>query len=180
MEEQDLAKKISQAMDLNLSQIFNEIDLKVKSISFVNAEKLSEIKPNTNESKVFVFSELKADSNKIKAVIIFNKLNAMMMVDLIKGAQFGTTKLLSSKEINALKVVSSNLFKACVNSLNSVTNSVTQLTQIDVAFSFSGFENEFVAGNLIGKGRLFELSLTVGGTDIKGEMKFFAPEGMIK
>ena len=38
MQEQNLAQKISQAMDLNLSQIFNEIDLKVKNISFTNAE----------------------------------------------------------------------------------------------------------------------------------------------
>jgi len=180
MEEQDLAQKISQAMDLNLSQIFNEIDLKVKNISHTKAELLSEIKPSKNETKIFIFSELKTGTNKIKAVISFNKANALMMVDLMKGSKFGSTTLLSGKEVNNLKMVSTNLFKACVNSLNSVLGTAIQLEEPEMVFSFSDFENEFIAGNLEGKGKLFELSLSVGGTNIKGEMKFFAPEEMIK
>ena len=180
MEEQTLAQKISQAMDFNLSQIFNEIDLKVKNISQTKAELLSQIKPAKNESKIFIFSELKTGTNKFKAVISFSKNNALMMVDLIKGAKFGTTTLLSGNEVNNLKMVSANLFKACVNSLNSVSGTIIQLAESEVVFSFSDFENEFVAGNLKGKGRLFELTLSVGGTNIKGEMKFFVPEEMIK
>lgn len=180
MQQPDLAQKISQAMDFNLSQIFNEIDLKVKNITPIKAELLNQTKPNSNTTKILIFSEMKFNEIKSRLVVSFNKSNAMMMVDLIKGTQFGTTKLLTGKEVNTLKIVSSNLFKACVNSLNSVAGTTIQLAQTDVAFSFSSFENEFVAGNNSGKGRFFELSLTVGGTNIKGEMKFFASEEMIK
>ncbi len=180
MEEQVLAEKISQAIDFNLSQIFNEIDLKVKSINQIKAESLKEMKPAVNESRILVFSELKGSQEKIKAVISFNKENALMMADLIKGASFGATKNISIKEMNALKTISSNLFKAAVNSLNSVLASNIQFSETKVIFSFSAFENELIAGNLTGTGKLFELSLIVGGTNIKGKMKFFASNQMIK
>ena len=102
------------------------------------------------------------------------------MVDLIKGASLGTTKIISFQEVNSLKGISLNLFRAYLNSLNSVAKTKIELSEPQIAFSFSSFENEFVAGSLKGQGRFFELTLTVGGTDIKGELKFFAPIEVIK
>jgi len=180
MEEKELAESIAKAIDFNLSQIFNEIDLKVKNITHINAEAVNALNPAKQETKIFVFSEINSQEIKSKIVISFSKENALKMVDLIKGAAFGSTKLLTSQEINSLKEVSLNLCKACVNSMNSIANTSMAVGQPDVCFSFSSFENEFVVGSLKGEGRLFELTLIVGGTDIKGELKFFMPLGAIK
>jgi len=180
MKETELAESITKAMDFNLSQIFNEIDLKVKNIVHSKAKEIALLPSKKQETRIIVFSEFKTQTNNLKATISFSKVNAMMMVDLIKGAPFGTTKCVCAAEINSLKDVSLNLFKAYINSLNSVANTQIQLTESDAVFSFSDFENEFVVGNNLGEGRLIELSLTVGGTNIKGEMKFFAPIQLIK
>ncbi|MFH1663904.1 MAG: hypothetical protein ABH986_03800 [archaeon] len=180
MQEKELAESIAKAIDFNLSQIFNEIDLKVKEITHIKAESIHLLKPKKQETRVLVFSEIKAENNKLKAVISFSKENAFKMADLIKGASFGSTKLLSSQEIIPLKDVSTNLFKASINSLNSITTTTLSLTEPEIVFSFSDFENEFIAGNLSGEGRFFEFSLVVGGTDIKGEMKFFIPMELMK
>ncbi|MBU2476990.1 hypothetical protein KKG83_05970 [Candidatus Micrarchaeota archaeon] len=180
MQDTQLAESISKAIDFNLSQVFNEIDLKVKEITFTNVESINSIKPLKQETKICLFSEAGTENFKSIVLVSFNKSNALMMVDLIKGANFGSTKLFSASEINALKTVSSNLFKAWINSLNSVSVVKVVLSEPKIAFSFSEFENELVAGNLKGKGRFFELSLTVGGTEIKGAMKFFALAEMVK
>jgi chemotaxis protein CheY-P-specific phosphatase CheC len=179
MQEKELAEKIAKAMDFNLSQIFNEIDLKVKRITHTKAELIAAIPPSRQETKVLIFSEFKFNGISSKAVISFNKKNALMMIDLIKGLPLGTTKIICTQEVNALKGVSINLFKAYLNSLNSVAGTKAELSEPDIVFSFSSFENEFVAGNLKGDGRFLEFDLVVGGTEIKGEMKFFALKELI-
>ncbi len=180
MNDAQLAESIAKALDFNLAQIFNEIDLKVKKITHAKAEQVAVMLPAKPETKILILSEFKSTNGKITTVISFNKQNALKMVDLIKGADFGATKLFSEKEVEALKSVSSNLCKACVNSIESVTGIKGQTLEPEVVFSFSSFENEFVKGTLSGKGMFFELTLSVGGTDIKGEMKFFVPEAMVK
>lgn len=180
MEDKELTESISKAMDFNLSQIFNEIDLKVKNITHTKASAINLIPAKKQETKILVYSEVNSSEINSKIILSFTKENAMKMVDLIKGAEFGTTKSLSSIETNALQSVSENLFKAYVNSLNSVAKTQLELSSLNVFFSFSAFENEFLSENISGQGRFFELEVTVGGTQIKGEMKFFAPIQMIK
>ncbi len=179
MEEKELAEKISNAIDFNLSQIFNEIDLKVKNITHLKAESLNSLPEQKQETRILIFSEIIIAGTTQKAVISFSKENALKMLDLIKGAPPGKTRLFSPAEMNSFKGVSVNLFKAFINSFNSVSGKKAELSEPEIIFSFSAFENEFLAGNTKGEGRLIEFNLTVGGTDIKGSMKFFAPIGIL-
>jgi len=183
--QENLTGMLSDIMDRQISQAFNEINLKVRSVERLSRKEILE-KYYPPRTMAFFLSKVSCKSNKklTKAfdgvVLLALTIEDMTkLLEIVHGPlEHGSFGILNERIISLSKGVLENLLGASINALEQFLNARISVDATETFPSFGSYIPEIVSADLSeeAKNVLIEAGMEIEGTAIKGFFIVVVPE----